>query len=119
MCHSQRVRHTEMRLSFARKRNRDYLKVDMAITARIIKVSGKVQGVFYRASTKDQADALGVRGFVRNEPDGSVYIEAEAEEATLNRFMDWCRRGPRMAQVEKCDVWEKEPGGFKLFEIRR
>lgn len=91
----------------------------MAIIARIIKVSGKVQGVFYRASTKNQADALGILGFVRNEPDGSVYIEAEAEEAILNRFIDWCRQGPPMAGVEQCDVLEKEPGRFKYFEIRR
>ena len=91
----------------------------MAITARIIQVSGKVQGVFYRASTKDQADALGILGFVRNEADGSVYIEAEADEAVMNRFIDWCRQGPRMARVDRCDVLEKEPKGFKHFEIRR
>jgi acylphosphatase len=91
----------------------------MAITACIIKVSGKVQGVFYRASAKDQADALGILGFVRNEPDGSVYIEAEAEEAVMSRFIAWCRQGPRMAQVARCDVSEKEKIGFKHFEIRR
>jgi len=91
----------------------------MPLVARIIKVSGKVQSVFYRASTKNQADALGILGFVRNEPDGSVYIEAEAEETILNRFIDWCRQGPPMARVEQCDVWEKEPGRFQHFEIRR
>jgi len=91
----------------------------MPLVARIIKVSGKVQGVFYRASTKDQADILGILGFVRNEPDGSVYIEAEAEEAIMSRFIDWCQRGPRMARVDRCDVSEKEATGFKSFEIRR
>jgi acylphosphatase len=91
----------------------------MTLTARVIKVSGKVQGVFYRASAKDQADALGIMGFVRNEPDGSVYIEAEAEEAIMNRFIDWCRQGPRMARVDRCDVSGKEAAGFENFEIRR
>ena len=91
----------------------------MAVTTCIIKVSGKVQGVFYRASTKDQADALGIMGFVRNEPDGSVYIEAEAEEVTMHRFIDWCRQGPRLARVDQCQVVAKETVGFKHFEIRR
>jgi acylphosphatase len=91
----------------------------MRLVTRIIKVSGKVQGVFYRASTKDQADALGILGFVRNEPDGSVYIEAEADEAIMARFIDWCQQGPRMARVDRCDVSEKETAGFKNFEIRR
>jgi acylphosphatase len=52
-----------------------------------IRVNGRVQGVFFRASTKEVADQLGVRGFVRNEPDGKVYIEAEADEEALKRFV--------------------------------
>jgi acylphosphatase len=91
----------------------------MTVTARAIKVSGKVQGVFFRASTKDQADALGIYGFVRNEPDGSVYIEAEADAATIDQFLAWCKEGPRMARVDRCEVSEKEAVGFKAFEIRR
>lgn len=55
-----------------------------------LNVSGTVQGVFFRASTKDAADRLGIKGFVRNEPDGSVYIEAEGEEEKLNQFMECC-----------------------------
>jgi acylphosphatase len=47
-----------------------------------IRISGRVQGVFFRASTKAKAEELGISGFVQNEPDGSVYIEAEGEEAT-------------------------------------
>lgn len=91
----------------------------MAIAARVIKVSGKVQGVFFRASTKDQADTLGIHGFVRNEPDGSVYIEAEADAPAMDRFIAWCKQGPRMARVDRCEVSEKELAGFKAFEIRR
>lgn len=84
-----------------------------------IKVSGKVQGVFFRASTKDQADTLGILGFVRNEPDGSVFIEAEGEEGTLHRFIAWCKQGPRQARVDQCQVSEKEISGFKAFDVRR
>ncbi len=67
-----------------------------------IRVSGKVQGVFFRASTKEQADQLGVKGFARNEPNGDVYIEAEGEEDKLNLFLEWCARGPSKARVENC-----------------
>ena len=84
-----------------------------------IHVSGKVQGVFFRASTKDKADELGVTGFVRNERDGSVYIEAEADEDILKLFTDWCKHGPRMARVDACDIKELAVQNFRSFEIRR
>src|SRR5258706_2006965 len=66
-----------------------------------INVTGKVQGVFFRASAREKAEELGVKGFVRNEPDGSVYIEAEAEEIILEQFLDWCREGPPRARIHK------------------
>jgi acylphosphatase len=85
-----------------------------------IKVSGKVQGVFFRASTKDMADEIGIKGFVRNESDGSVYIEAEADDERLNEFIAWCHHGPSHAVVENMQV---EKGGsiqnFTKFEVRR
>jgi acylphosphatase len=84
-----------------------------------IHVSGKVQGVFFRASTKDKADELSINGFVRNERDGSVYIEASGEEDQLNQFVAWCKHGPRAARVEKCDVKEIAVLDFVGFEIRR
>jgi len=84
-----------------------------------IHVHGKVQGVFFRASTKDKADELGITGFVRNERDGSVFIEAEADEAILNQFVVWCKQGPRMARVDRCDVQEIEPKGYSTFEVKR
>lgn len=59
-----------------------------------IKISGKVQGVFFRASAKEQADALGVVGFAQNQPDGSLYIEAEGEEEALDKFVNWCKKSP-------------------------
>ena len=84
-----------------------------------IKVIGKVQGVFFRALTKEKADELGITGFVRNEPDGCVYIEAEADEKILQQFMDWCRQGPPRARVEKMEVSEGERKSFASFEVIR
>lgn len=84
-----------------------------------IHVIGKVQGVFFRASTKEKADALGIKGFVRNEWDGSVYIEAEGEEDLLNQFTDWCRQGPPRAKVEEAIIREGQLKNFSRFEIQR
>ena len=64
-----------------------------------IVVKGQVQGVFYRASAKAVADQLGVKGFVKNEPDGSVFIEAEADAVSLDMFLDFCKEGPEHANV--------------------
>ena len=84
-----------------------------------IRVSGKVQGVFFRASTKDRADELHIKGTVGNNADGSVSIEAEGEDENLNQFVDWCRHGPRNARVDRCDVKEATPKEFKSFVIER
>ncbi len=84
-----------------------------------IKISGRVQGVYFRASTKEAADALGVTGFVRNEPDGTVYAEAEGEEETLNQFVAWCKNGPPHARVERCKVQEGPVKHFSSFVIER
>ncbi|MFH1749918.1 MAG: acylphosphatase, partial [bacterium] len=64
-----------------------------------IKISGKVQGVFYRVATKNKARDLDLTGFVRNEPDDSVYIEVEGEEENLNQFIDFCKSGSDHAEV--------------------
>jgi acylphosphatase len=84
-----------------------------------IRISGLVQGVYFRGSTKEQADAMGITGFVRNEPDGSVYIEAEGEEKTLHDFVQWCQHGPSHARVEKCEVSEDVLKDFSRFIIAR
>ncbi len=59
-----------------------------------IRVFGRVQGVFFRASARDESRRLGVAGFARNEPDGSVSLEAEGEESAVERFVIWCHEGP-------------------------
>lgn len=82
-----------------------------------IQIYGLVQGVFFRATAKEQADKLGITGFAENQPDGSVYIEAEGEENELNQFIKWCNKGPSMAQVEKIIVTEDKLKNFKKFEV--
>ncbi len=68
-----------------------------------IKVHGRVQGVFFRHATRNLASYLGLRGFVRNEADGALYIEAEGEEAKLNELLAWSKYGPPTAEVRKID----------------
>lgn len=84
-----------------------------------IKVTGKVQGVFFRASTVEKACELSINGFVRNEPDGSVFIEAEGERNDLDRFIAWCSEGPPRAVVSGCDVRAGSPKGYHNFSIQR
>ena len=84
-----------------------------------IKVSGKVQGVYYRASTKQMADLLGIKGFVKNVEDGTVYIEAEGDEEILFKFIQWCHHGPERAEVAHVSITEGEILGFEVFEARR
>lgn len=84
-----------------------------------IRVSGKVQGVFYRANTEKTARSLGLCGFVRNETDGSVYIEAQGEEDLLNEFTAWCRKGPEKASVSDVKVSEIAAGTEMDFRILR
>ena len=85
----------------------------------VIHVSGKVQGVYYRASTKAMADQLGIHGFVRNENDGTVYVEAEGSDQPLSQFVAWCKEGPAHANVLKCEVREIKPNGTNGFQITR
>ena len=85
-----------------------------------IQITGKVQGVFYRASTVTKAQQLGVKGFVRNEPDGSVYIEAVGDENKLNELIAWCRVGPPRARVHDVLVETHATiAGFSDFRILR
>ena len=84
-----------------------------------IKVSGRVQGVYYRASTHEAAQRLGVKGFVKNEPDGSVYIEAEGDDAILDALVEWCRQGPPAARVTNVEIHEGTWRGFTEFAVKR
>lgn len=84
-----------------------------------IRISGVVQGVFFRASTKTEADSLRIVGIVRNEPDGSVYVEAEGEEEDLQSFVKWCQHGPPRAKVQNTEVREGGLRNFAGFIVER
>ena len=81
-------------------------------------MTGKVQGVFYRASARSKAESLKITGFAQNQRDGSVLIEAEAEEAALQEFVAWCRKGPSNAVVKDVSVTEKENVGYLSFSVK-
>ncbi|HLS96913.1 MAG TPA: acylphosphatase [Sphingobacterium sp.] len=82
-----------------------------------IHVTGKVQGVYFRATCKAVADQLGVKGFVVNEPDGSVYIEAEGDAFALESLLEFCHEGPDRAEVEHVTYEEAPLRDFRNFEV--
>jgi acylphosphatase len=82
-----------------------------------ITVKGKVQGVFYRASTKAVADQLGVKGNIKNDPNGDVSIEAEGDAVALEMFLDWCREGPQNAEVTSVETNEGELKNYRNFDV--
>jgi acylphosphatase len=87
------------------------------ITHIDITVKGKVQGVFYRASTKAVADQLGVKGYVSNEANGDVFIAAEGDKMSLEMFLDWCKEGPENAVVTSVESHEGELKNYRNFEV--
>jgi acylphosphatase len=86
-----------------------------AVQAR---VSGRVQGVSFRWYIEEQARSLGVTGWVRNEPDGSVLVHAEGDDDAVDALVAWCRSGPSSARVEHVAVREATPSGARSFETR-
>lgn len=89
------------------------------MTAKKIRCFGKVQGVFFRASTKSVAENLGLKGWVKNENDGTVLIHAEGDETKLEELYKWCKEGPEFASVKEVKVWDEKEEGLDFFEIRR
>ena len=84
-----------------------------------IEVSGRVQGVWFRASTRDEARRLGLTGWVRNLPDGRVDAVFEGEEERLRQVLAWCHRGPPGARIDRVEVrWGVATGSFDGFSIR-
>ena len=86
--------------------------------AREIRVSGLVQGVFFRAWTRDQAVELGVNGWVRNCRDGSVEAHLEGESEPVAKLIERMRRGPPNARVDELQSEEAEVEGSEGFEVR-
>ena len=81
-----------------------------------IKIYGKVQGIFYRVTAKEQARKLNIFGFARNENGESVYIEAEGEEGNLDKFVAWCKVGPPLARVDNVEITQGQIKNFSDFD---
>ena len=84
-----------------------------------INVSGRVQGVFYRQSTKEKAVELGIKGKVMNLDNGNVKIIVTGTKEQLNKLIDWCKTGPPKARVTHVDVQELSLQSFENFSIVR
>jgi acylphosphatase len=88
------------------------------MTQRVtINVMGRVQGVGFRHHTLKKAKELNICGFVRNEYDGSVFIDAEGQEEDINLLIEWCKKGPAWSKVERIQVTENELMNYKDFFI--
>ena len=77
-----------------------------------------MQGVFFRAEARARARSLGLAGWVRNEPDGTVRGVFEGDDESVHSMVEWCRQGPRGARVDDLDVAWGEPQGEESFTIR-
>jgi len=82
-----------------------------------IHVTGRVQGVGFRWSAANEARNRGIKGFVKNLSDGSVYIEAEGSLTQLNTFIEWCKKGPGFSFVESVNVETYPPVNYADFRI--
>ncbi len=91
----------------------------MANMARAqVLISGRVQGVFYRAYTRDQARMRGLTGWVRNLPDGRVYAVFEGDREKIESMLAWCRQGPQFAAVDEVETeWLPYQGEFQDFSV--
>ena len=85
-----------------------------------LKINGRVQGVYFRASTAEQARRLGLTGWVMNCPDSSVEVVAEGQRGELEKLINWCRKGPPGAQVKEVrSEWENSTDEFQGFFVKR
>jgi acylphosphatase len=90
----------------------------MSTAAVDVVVTGRVQGVFFRASCAEQAERLGVAGWIANRPDGSVAGHFEGSPEAVDALVDWCRSGPPSAAVADVSVEEAAPEGQRRFDVR-
>lgn len=89
-----------------------------SIVRRRVTVHGRVQGVFFRDSTRSEAKALGLAGWVRNCRDGTVEAVFEGSPAAVEQALDFCRGGPPPAGVDRLEVSEEPAEGLNTFEVR-
>jgi acylphosphatase len=85
---------------------------------RRVVVHGRVQGVFFRDTTEREASRLGVSGWVRNTPEGTVEAVFEGDPDTVERMVSFCKEGPGSADVDRVEVFEEEPEGLSDFAVR-
>ena len=83
-----------------------------------MKVTGRVQGVSFRWYAVQEAERLGVTGWVSNEPDGTVAAHVEGDDEAVDAMVEWCRRGPAYASVRDVAVTQTQPSGASAFRIR-
>lgn len=88
------------------------------IARKHVWVSGRVQGVWFRGSTRDEAERLGLGGWVRNLPDGRVEAVFEGPPEAVDTAVAWCRMGPPHAMVDSVEVVSEPPEGIRSFSIR-
>jgi acylphosphatase len=88
------------------------------LTRKRVVVNGRVQGVFFRDTTRRRAEAAGVAGWVRNTPEGAVEAVFEGEPDAVDALVEFTRAGPGHAQVEALDVASEEPEGLRGFDVR-
>jgi len=91
----------------------------MSESAKYVRVTGRVQGVFYRAWSQAQARELAISGWIRNCPDGSVEAHLQGEDSSVSRMIDRMRRGPANARVEDVEIEDAAPEDTGRFELRR
>lgn len=84
----------------------------------ILTICGRVQGVGLRYFVQQKADLLGITGFVKNQPNGNVYVEAEGEAEQLKLFIRFCQQGPSHAWIEKVDIQYCPVQDFEGFQRR-
>lgn len=84
-----------------------------------ILIKGKVQGVYFRQSTKQKANELGITGEVSNLPNGHVFIQASGTEVQLQQLIDWCKQGPPRAIVNSVETEIIKPLSFTGFSVTR
>ncbi len=82
-------------------------------------INGRVQGVFYRAFTREVADSLGLKGWVRNLKDGRVEAVFEGDEDKISIAIERCKEGPPYAKVDNIEIIWEEPEGLAEFEIKK
>jgi acylphosphatase len=88
------------------------------VIRRRVVARGRVQGVFFRDSVRQRARSRSVSGWVANRSDGTVEAVFEGEPDAVNALVDYCREGPRGAEVENVEVFDEQPEGLSGFEVR-